>query len=63
MLSNEFGKISNDEKIEKCVRTIFDILSKDLNIVDCDDSMCNNEDCVLYTAVKQYMRHNSIKIK
>ncbi len=64
MLSNEFKKpeISDDIKMEVCVRTIYDILSKDLNVVDCNDSQCDNEDCVLYKAVVQYIKYNHIKI-
>ena len=62
MLSNEFGKISDDKKIEKCVIEIYNILKKDLNVVDCNDTQCDNEDCVLYMAVVQYIKYNDIKI-
>jgi len=52
-------KEEDDDKIEVCVRTIYDILKKNLSVVDCDDSYCDNEDCVLYRAVVQYIKYNT----
>ena len=63
MKSNEFGKLKDDEKLEKCVLEIYNTLKNDLNVVDCGDRQCDNEDCVLYNAVVQYIKYNKIKIK
>jgi hypothetical protein len=58
MKSNEFEKKLDDEKVERCVLEIYSVLKKDLNVVDCNDSQCDNEDCVLYQAVIQYIKYN-----
>jgi hypothetical protein len=63
MLSNEFGKKSDDEILEDCVLMIYKILKQDLNVSECNDTQCDNEDCVLYNSVKNYIKYNSIKIK
>jgi hypothetical protein len=63
MLSNEFRYLSDDKKVEKAVIEIYHILKKDLSVSECNDSQCDNEDCVLFQAVKQYIKYNKIKTK
>jgi len=61
MKTNEFGLKSDDQNIEEYVIGIYNILKKDLTVVDCDDCQCDNEDCVLYRAVVQYIKYNGVK--
>lgn len=62
MKTNEFGKLSDDYNVAKYVIGIYNILKKDLCVSDCDDSQCDNGDCVLFNVVKQYIKHNKIKL-
>lgn len=46
---------------------LYHILKKDESVSKCDDELCDNEDCVVYRALEQYMKYqfkekNSIKI-
>lgn len=45
------------EDIEKYVIEIYNILKKDISVLSCDDCQCDNEDCVLYKAVNQYIKY------
>jgi hypothetical protein len=33
------------------------ILQKNKSIINCDDRQCDNEECVMYRALEQYMKH------
>lgn len=33
------------------------LLEKNINVKSCDDRLCDNEDCVLYRALEQYMKY------
>lgn len=56
-------EILDNKLIEFYVVHIYDELIKDLTIVNCNDHQCDDEDCVLYRAVKQYIKYNNVKLK
>jgi hypothetical protein len=39
------------------VYNLFTLLEKDQTIVNCGDNQCDDEDCVLWRATKQYMKY------
>ncbi len=55
-------KETEKENMEKKIKDILafnliEVIKKDESVVNCDDNICDNEDCVLYRALKQYMKY------
>lgn len=60
MRTNEFGQIPYDEKKDRLIVELYILLRQDINVDDCGDEQCDNEDCVVYRAIKKYIKYNKI---
>lgn len=36
---------------------LFELMKTTKHLLNCDDKLCDDEDCVLFKALKQYMEH------
>ena len=49
--------MTTDEEIKEHVIKIYCFLQQNTSVMKCDDTQCDNEDCVLFRAVRQYLEH------
>jgi len=60
MRTNEFGKILYDKKKDRLIVELYFHLKQFINVNDCDDEQCDNEECVVFKAIKEYIKYNKV---